>query len=64
MCKDHVPNIRLLVLKCLFYLYHVHKLKNVEEKIKKIIGFLEYDEDYCINTFIKSILNQKLQVVG
>jgi hypothetical protein len=57
MGKDNVPNIRLYVIKCLFYLYNYFKLKSIEDKIKKTIGLMEYDEDYCINTFIKSILN-------
>jgi hypothetical protein len=55
--KDNVPNIRLLVIKSLFYINHFHKLKSIDEKIKKMISFLEFDEDYCINTFIKSIVN-------
>ena len=46
------------------YIYHFHKAKNIEDKIKKIIGFLEYDEDYCINSFIKSITNQKLSTIS
>ncbi len=45
------------MLKCLFYIYNFYKSKSIEDKIKKIIGFLEYDEDYCINSFIKSIMN-------
>lgn len=62
--KDWAPNVWLMVIKSLFYISHFHKGKFIEEKISKIISSFEKEEDYCINTFIKSIHDMKYEEVS
>ena len=55
LVKDSVPNIRMNVIQTLLIIYLNKKTDSVEDKITKIVNFLQADKDHYIASLVKKI---------
>ena len=55
LVKDPVPNIRMNVIQTLLIIYLNKKTDSVEDKITKIVNFLQADKDHYIASLVKKI---------
>ena len=56
MVKDPVPNIRINVIRTLLTIFTQKKSQFIEDKIGKVVGYLEKDSDHYISSLVKKIL--------
>ena len=55
LIKDPVPNVRMNVVHTLLIIHLNKKSENVEDKITKIMNFLQNDKDHYIASLVKKI---------
>lgn len=55
LVKDPVTNVRMNVIWTLLMIYVQNKTQFMEDKIGKVVSYLEKDTDHYISTLVKKI---------
>lgn len=55
MVKDPVPNVRMNVVHTLLIIFLFKKNESVEDKITKIVNYLQNDQDHYIASLVKKV---------
>lgn len=55
MVKDQVPNVRMNVVHTLLIIFLNKNSEKVEDKITKIVNYLQNDKDHYISSLVKKI---------